>query len=125
MSTQENQVAAISNKIVNLLGQADSLRLQINAVSSDWTNLGAATKLNAFPTAAITSTGALGTVDVSPNNANPIDTRGTLAGAQLSGAISANNIAGMLTGLQGIATVVNGGSVAANGALASLIALTR
>lgn len=125
MATQENQTASVANRIIQLLASADGLRLQINAVSTDWTNLSAATKLAAFPTALATATGALGTVDVSPDVTHPIDTRGTLAGAQLTNAISSNNIAGMLTGLQGIATVINGGSVAANGALASLIVLTR
>jgi hypothetical protein len=58
-------------------------------------------------------------------NANPIDTRIT-PGSLLNKTISAQNIASMLTGLQGIAAVVNGQAVpGANAGLAQLIALTR
>jgi hypothetical protein len=125
MSTPQEQVATVANTIISLLAQADALRMSINAASTDWTNMGVANRINAFPTAPLTSTGALGTPDASPVNANPIDTRIT-PGSLLNKTISAQNIASMLTGLQGIAAVVNGQAVpGANAGLAQLIALTR
>jgi hypothetical protein len=124
MSTQQDQVAAVANNLISLLAQADSLRNAINAASGDWTNLTVATRINAFPTAPLNSTGGLGTPDGTPVVANPIDTR-VAPGTLLTKAVSPNNIAGMLTGLQGIAAAVNGQAVSANGALAQLIALTR
>lgn len=124
MSTQENQVATTANSIIQLLAAAYQLQQQINAVSSAWTNLSAATKLNAFPTAPLSSTGGLGTADGSSVTTDPIDTR-VAPGTQIVMAVSATQIAGMLTGLQGIASVVGGSAVSANGALAQLIALTH
>lgn len=123
MPTQETQVDSIANTIINLTSAVDGIRQQINAVSAAYTNLSAATKLNNFPTAPLTTTGGLGTADASPVVTNPIDTR-TVIGGGISRAVSANNLAGMMTGLQGIATVINGGSVAANGAWQQLVALT-
>lgn len=124
MAKQVEQIASLANSIVQLLAAADDLRLQINAMSSQFTNLSAANKLNAFPTAALLASGDLGTPDGSPVVTNPINT-GVYPGSLVSVSVSATQLAGMVTGLQGIASVINGGSVAANGALASLIALTK
>lgn len=122
MPTQETQVAAVANQIINLTSAMSGIQQQISAASSAWTNLSAATKLNAFPTAAVTTTGGIGIVDTAPANGNPINTS-VAPGTQISRAISANNIAAMLTFLQGISTAIGGGAVSVNGAATQLVAL--
>ena len=121
-TTQELQVAALANNLISFAAQAISLQQQIDVASAAWTNLSAATKLNAFNTAAGTTTGGLGTADGSPVDTDPIDTR-TAPGSELNRAISATNIAGILTGLQGISSVIKGNAVSANGAWPQLAAL--
>lgn len=123
MTTQETQVANVANQLIALASGLYSIQQQINAASTAWTALGAATKLNAFPTAAITTTGGLGTADGSAVTTNPINT-GVSPGSQINRAISSNNLAGLLTYLQGISTAIGGGSIATNGAAAQLVALT-
>jgi len=124
MATLEVQVATLANTLIQLGASAISLQTQINLASSAWTNLGAANLLNAFNTAGATSTGGLGTADGSPNTAHPIDTR-TAPGSELIQAISANNIASLLTALQGISSCIGGSAVSANGATVSILALTH
>lgn len=124
MSTQQDQVVNNANTLLNLASQAWSLKQQIDVASAAWTNLGVASKVNAFPTAPATSTGGLGTADGSPVVANPIDTR-VAPGSALSVAISPNNLASLLTFLQGLSTAIGGGAVSANGAAVQLVALTH
>jgi hypothetical protein len=124
-STQEQQVANLANSIVLMvtaLNGTNGILSQISQISSQWTALSAANKLNAFPTAAPTGSGGLGTPDESPVTTNPINI-GVAPGTELSRAISANNFAGLLTYLQGVSSVLSGSSVSANGAAAQLIAL--
>jgi hypothetical protein len=121
MITQQTQAAAVANTLIAQLAQAASLQAQIDATVTEWTTLSVANMINAFPTAVFLTTGALGTADGSPNVAHPIDTR-TADGALITRAISANDIAGIVTGLNGISAAIKGQAVSANGALASLIA---
>jgi hypothetical protein len=121
--TTEAQTAAVANGIITLVAQCNGLKAQIDALATQWTNLGAANLLNAFNTAAITSTGGIGTVDGTPNVAHIINTS-VAPGSLLTRSISANNIASMLTYLQGVSSAIGGNAVSANGAAASLIALT-
>jgi hypothetical protein len=123
MPTQETQVAALANTIINLASSLYGIQQQITAVSAAWTNLSAANKLNAFPTAALTTTGGIGTADGTPVTTNPINT-GTLPGSEISRAISSANIAGLLTYLQGVSSAIGGTAVSANGAATQLVALT-
>lgn len=120
-TTLETQVANVANGIIATVSQAATLKLQIDQLSAAWTNLGAANLLNLFPTTAATTTGGLGTADVSPNVAHPIDTR-TAVGGEISRALSANDIASMLTFIQGVSNVVGGSAVSTNGAAVSLLA---
>ena len=120
-TTQETQAANTANTIINLTGSMLAIKQQIDAVSTQWTNLGVANMVNAFPTAPLLTTGGLGTADVSPNVAHPIDTR-TTDGALINRAIAANDIASMLTYLQGLSTAIGGGAASANGAAPSLLA---
>lgn len=121
-TTAELQVAALINNMIALAGQSVALQRAIDVVSSQWTNLAAANKVNAFNTAATTTTGGLGTPDASPVVTNPIDIR-TAPGTEINVAISANSIAGILTGLQGISSAIKGSAVGANGAWPQLASL--
>lgn len=122
--TQETQVANVANSIISLASAMSGIAAQIAAVSLAWTNLSAANKLNAFPTAPLTTTGGLGAADGAPVVTNPIDVR-TLDGSLITRAVSASNVASMLTFLQGVQNVIGGGTVSANGAAAQLVALTQ
>lgn len=124
-TTQQDQTILVANELLNLASSLWFIQQRINAVSAAWTNLGVATKLAAFPTAGLSTTGGLGTPDGSPNVANPIDTRSPLVGAGLSVALSSNQLAGLLTYLQGMATGIGGGAVGVNGASIQLVALTH
>jgi hypothetical protein len=119
MTTQATQTIVTVNSILSLASTLNGIALQIAGISSLWTNLSMANKVNAMPTTGLTVIGDLGAPDQTPNVANPIDTR-TLP--TITHALSANDIAGLLTWLQGVQTVINGGSVSANGAAAQLIA---
>lgn len=122
MSTQQDQAIAVANQLFTLTNSLAGIAAQIAVVSSTWTNLSAANKLNAMATAAAATTGGLGTADGSPVVANPIDTR--ISGqASLSKAVSANNIASILTFLQGVQGAINGSAVSVNGAAPQLLAL--
>lgn len=123
MVNQETQVANVANTIIAMSQALDGIRKQINDASTQWTNLSAATKLAAFPTAPLTTTGGLGTLDGASVTTNPIDTR-TVIGGQVSRAISSNTIAGLLTYLQGVSTAIGGGAISANGAAAQQVAQT-
>lgn len=120
--TQETQVANVANNILSLTASMVGISQQISVISSQWTNLSAANKLNQFPTAVLTATGGLGSSDGSPNTANPINTN-LAPGTEINVAVSANIIASMLTYLQGIQLVINGSAVTADGAAAQLLAL--
>lgn len=123
-TTQETQVAGLANQIIALSAGLYGMQQQINTLSAEWTNLSAGTKINAFPTAALTTTGGLSpTPDGSSNVANPINTS-VSPGTLLSRAISPNDLAGLLTFLQGAALVIGGSAVSANGAAVQLIAKT-
>lgn len=120
--TQEQKVAALANQIVATILQLNSVNATITSISAAWTNLSAANKLNAFPTAPLTSSGGIGTPDATPNVANPINTSVSVGSETLT-AISANNYASMLTYLQSVQSALNGSAISANGAAPQLVAL--
>jgi hypothetical protein len=119
--TQEAQVANVANTLISLTAQLSAIQTQITAANAAWTNLSAATKLNNFPTAALTTTGGLGTPDGSPVVTNPINT-GVAPGTLLSRAVSADDLAGILGFLNGIGAGIGGSAVSANGAAVQLVA---
>lgn len=120
--TQEQRVSALAMQMVNTTSQLYAIGQTIGQMSTLWTNLSAANKLNAFPTAALSTTGGIGTPDGSPNPANPININAS-PGSELTLAISANNLASLLTYLQGVQSAIGGSSVSVNGAAAQLVAL--
>ena len=119
--TQDKQAAALANDIITLTQNLHDVGQRIAEVSSQWTDVSVADKLNAFPTAAMLATGELGAADATPDVAHVIDPR-TELGALLAISLSANDIAGLLTFLQGINACIGGEAVAANGAAPQLIA---
>ena len=119
---QEAQAANIANTIIQVTATLYGIEQQINQLASQWTNLSVATKLNNFPTAPLTATGALGTADGTAVVTDPIDTR-AIPGTLLTRPMSANNIASLLTYLQGVSAAIAGTAVSANGAAAQLVAL--
>ena len=122
--TQQDQTAGIANQIISLTSQLYGIGQAINLLSSQWTNLSVANKLNAFPTSPLTPTGGITSPgDAEPVVTDPIDITQN-PGSLLSRAMSANDLAGLLTFLQGVASVIGGGAVSANGAAAQLIAKT-
>lgn len=121
MTTPQNQVAEIANRLIALGGAMAQQGQQIANLAAEWTNLSVANSLDAFPTAPLLPTGGLGTADATPDPANPIDVR-TTDGAMINRALSANDIAGILTSLKGVSDVIKGLAVAANGATVQLFA---
>ena len=119
---QEAQAANIANTIIQVTATLYGIQQQINQFSAQWTNLSVATKLNNFPTAPLTSTGQLGTVDGTPVVTNPINTA-VIPGTLLTRPVSAQNLASLLTYLQGVSSAIGGSAVSANGAAAQLVAL--
>ena len=122
-TTQENQVAGVINRLVLLGGSAGDLKRQIERAVADYTALGAATKLAAFPTAPLTSTGGLGTADASPNAANPVDTR-VSPGNQLDRAISGSDMTALVAYLTALAAGIGGAAVSTNAAATTILART-
>lgn len=125
MPTQETQAADVVNTIIQMTSTLYGIGQQINQLATQWTNLAVANKINAFPTAPLTTTGGINTSlpDTNPVTSNPINTS-VSPGTEIDRAISANSVAGLLTYLQGVANVINGQAVSANGAAAQLIAQT-
>src|SRR5262252_8042274 len=119
MTAPIDQHARIANGIISVSRQMFALGEQIQDLNQNWQNLSSANALNAMPTAPLTPTGALDAADGTPNPAHPIDTR-TTDGATIERAISANDLAGLLTFLNGIHGAVNGQAVTANGAAPQL-----
>lgn len=119
--TVEQRAAALVNQMIAQVANLYAIGQTLAEISNLWTNLSVATKINAFPTASLSATGGINAPDGSPNNANPINT-GVEPGTLLNIAISANDIAGINTFLQGVAAVIGGGAVSANGAVAQLVA---
>jgi hypothetical protein len=122
-TTTETQVAALANNLVDLTSRLYAISQEISQASALWTNIGAASLLNAFPSFTASATGGYGSTDGSPNVAHPINI-GVQPGSLLSRAISANDLASLLTFLQGIQTAIGGGAVSANGAAVQLVAKT-
>lgn len=121
MITQETQVADVANTLISLTAQLWSIAQQISTASSKVTPLDVATKLAQFPTAALTATGGIGTVDGTPNVAHPINI-GVAPGTLLNRAISYNDLSALLTYLTNIAAAINGSAVSAQATAPTLIA---
>lgn len=124
MITQEIQAANLANTMIALVAELQQIATAVTSCSNQWTNLSAANLLNAFPTAPLSSTGGIGSADGSPNTAHPINVT-VSPGSEINRAISANNLASMLTYLQGVQSAINGSAVSANGAALQLLALCQ
>lgn len=119
-STKETQAANAANSIIALLAAAGGLSQQIDALNAQITNTQIATLIAAFPTAAVTSTGGLGTADTNPVAANPVNT-GINPGSLLSRAVSLNDLTTGLAALSRLSTAIKGSTVAADATVVPLI----
>lgn len=117
MSTPQTQAVGLVNSLISLVQTVTAEAGSIDDLSALWTSAAVANTVNAFATRALNADGSLGAADATPNNQHPID-----PAVGVSKALSANDIAGILTSLQGVRDVVNGKAVAANGATISLFA---
>lgn len=109
-ATQQSQAIQNANTIIALAGQFLTLNYAIAQISNAWADDGTATVLNAMGTTALGADGTAGAADGSPNVAHPLDLSKYPA---LSRAISANQIASLLTELQTVTTLVAGSAVSA------------
>ena len=116
-----NQAANLLNTLLSLANQVVGVANAVNDASDLWTNASIANTLNAFPTAIVNDDGTLGDADTVPTTGHPIDVR-VEPGSQIHRSYSAQDAAGLLTGLQGIRDAIQGKAVAANGALVQLLA---
>lgn len=119
--TLETQVAGIMNTVLGLVAQASDLKVAIDRLSATWSSLGGGTAANAFPTAASTTTGGLGTADATPVSTHVIDTR-VAPGTLVNRAVSPSDLGAMLTYLQGLSSAINGTAIAANATAPNLLA---
>lgn len=109
-ASPQTQAIQNANTIISLAAQLLTLSQSITQVNNAWQDQGSANVLNAMATRAAKTDGTLGTADVTPNNANPIDIGAYIT---LNRAISSNTLAAMLTVLNNIPTYVAGSAVAA------------
>lgn len=110
MSTPQTQAIGVANAIILAAQALLTLSQTIQAASLAWTDDAVANELNALQTCALSTDGSLGAVDGSPNVSHPIN---TAQYPTLVRALSANQIAAMLTIINAIPTYVGGGAVPA------------
>lgn len=109
-ATPQTQAIAIANTIIGLAQQLKTLSDQIAAVNLQWQDDGTANTLNALATTTVNVDGTAGTVDGTPNVAHPINVAVYTA---LNRAISANDLASLLTVLNSVPNYVAGGAISA------------
>lgn len=121
-ATKQSQAIQSANTLISNAAQLFELYQSIKANAQQFSDLNVGGLLNSLSTAALNADGSLGAADVSPNNANPLDTR--LYG--LSRSVSANQLNAMINTLNFIVTFVEcTGSVAQqSGVRANLSAMS-
>jgi hypothetical protein len=106
--TPQAQAIAIANQLIAIAQQTMSLYDQMTTIDQQWTDQGAAVIIAALGTVAQNTDGSLGTPDVTPNIAHPID---PAKFPTLSRSLSSNQIGQIKTILDGVVTYVNGQAV--------------
>ena len=101
-ATKQSQAIQSANTLISNAAQLFALYQSIKANAQQFSDLNVGGLLNSLSTAALNADGSLGTADVSPNVANPLDTR--LYG--LSRSVSANQLNAMINTLNFIVTFV-------------------
>lgn len=122
-ATLQTQTIQIIDSLVMAANLFTAAKAAIDQVSATYTQETLGTVIAALATAPLAADGSLGTSDVSPNSAHPIDYRiyASLA-IPLTRAISANDIGSLLTGLQAVSTMLAGGAASQQGQLPQLLA---
>ncbi len=118
MATEQTQAIQNANAIISLAGQLLTLSQQITSASNAWTDDSTANVLNAMGTVTLNADGTLGAADGSPNVAHPLNLALYPA---LSRALSANQIAALLTILNNIPTYVAGSAVSATAGVRGIL----
>ena len=115
----QDQAVNAANTIFALMASLNTTQAQIDSVIAQYNTLTLGNYLQNLPTCVLAADGSLGAADGAASPAHPIDTRVTTA---VNRPISANDIASMVTALQGVSDVIQGQSLAANGAIPQLVA---
>lgn len=118
-ATQQSQAISNSNQILGLASRLMDLYNGCKQSINAWNDDGTLTVVQHLATAPQNADGSLGTADTTPNNADPIDTRVT-ANTALVRAISANNLASLVTQLGNFVSLVEGNAVSAQAGFRSL-----
>lgn len=109
-ATLQSQAIVNVNTIINLASQLLTLSSAIAAVNNAWLDDGTANVINAMGTVTLNTDGTLGTADLTANVTHPFN---VVTYPTLLRAISANQVASLLTVLNNIPTYVAGTAVAA------------
>jgi hypothetical protein len=118
MATQQTQAIQNVNTIISLAQQLLALSTSITSINNAWQDDGTANVINAMGTQALNTDGSLGAADGSPNNAHPMN---LTTYPTLSRAISANQVASLLTVLNNIPVYVSGSSVSATAGVRGIL----
>jgi hypothetical protein len=118
IGTPQSQAVGIINEILQAAIDMDSLYERVVSISQRWTDDSVANTVNALQTTALNADGSQGTPDVAPNVAHPLNPQLYPA---LIRAVSANQVAGMLTIIQGLKTYVEGGAVSATASARAIL----
>lgn len=108
-ATLQSQSIQVANELMAIGSTLYTLEQTINQVTQTYTQLTMGTVFAAFPTTAVNADGSLGTADGAANAAHVIDTR-IAAVSSLARAISANDLASLVTLLQAVAQLLSGGT---------------
>lgn len=118
MPTIQSQAIQNANTIMNLATQLLSLSQQVTIVNNAWLDDATANTLNAMGTVALNADGTLGTADPSPNTSHPLN---LALYPTLNRALSANQIASMLTVLNSIPSFVAGNAIASTASVRAIL----
>jgi hypothetical protein len=111
-ATPQSQAIGIANQLISMAQVLNDLYQTVTILNQQWTDDAVANTLNAMGTVAQNADGSLGAADATPNPAHPLN---LTTYPTLYRAVSANQIASLLTILQNILTYVNGSAVSATG----------
>jgi hypothetical protein len=109
-ATPQSQAIGIANQLITAADTLIQLDYVISQINQQWTDVGTANILNAMGTVAQNVDGSMGATDGTANVAHPLNpaTYGSLLRA-----VSANQLASMLTVLNNIPLYINGSAISA------------
>lgn len=120
-ATLSTQAIQIANAEISIGQQLSFIKTQIDQLAAQYTQLTLSTVFAAMATCISNTDGSLGTVDVSPNAAHPIDPR-VAAQSGMTRAILATDLASLNTLLQAVSTLLAGSAATQQGQSPQLLA---